>query len=193
MPLSSPKSRYIGPPSRMPELPEVETIVRMLAPHAEGRRIAMAELRLPRMLIGMPGAEFPAALGGRRIERVLRRGKYIVIELEGCALVIHLGMTGQLTWSPSGYRVTEGFTRTLTGLQRPNGVHPVDKHTHLILHLDGGERVLFRDPRTFGNSSWYRAGSGRAIPACASWVPNRWISRSRDSYGQPFRGKAPVP
>lgn len=134
----------------MPELPEVETIVRMLAPHAEGRRIAAAELRLPRMLLGMPAAEFPAALGGRRIERVLRRGKYIVVEAEGCALVIHLGMTGQLTWSPAGQRETPGFTRTVTGLQRPKGVHPVDKHTHLILHLEGGERILFRDPRTFG-------------------------------------------
>jgi formamidopyrimidine-DNA glycosylase len=134
----------------MPELPEVETIVRILAPHAEGRRIVAAELRLPRMLLGMPAAEFPSALDGRRVEGVIRRGKYIVFELEGCALVIHLGMTGQLTWSPAGHRETEGFTRTLTGLERPKGVHPVDKHTHLILHLEGGERILFRDPRTFG-------------------------------------------
>jgi formamidopyrimidine-DNA glycosylase len=134
----------------MPELPEVETIVRMLAPRAEGRRIRAAELRLPRMLLGMPPAAFPAALAGRRIERVLRRGKYIVFELDGCALIIHLGMTGQLTFSPAGSRETDGFVRTLTGLERPKGVHPVDKHTHLILHLDGGERVLFRDPRTFG-------------------------------------------
>jgi formamidopyrimidine-DNA glycosylase len=134
----------------MPELPEVETIVRMLAPNAEGRRIAAAELRLPRMLLGMPAAEFAAALSGRRIERIARRGKYIVMELEGCALIVHLGMTGQLTWSPAEYRETAGFTRTLTGLERPKGVHPVDKHTHLILRLEGGARVLFRDPRTFG-------------------------------------------
>lgn len=145
-----PKSRYIGPPAPMPELPEVETIVRMLAPNAEGRRIASAELRLPRILLGMPAAEFPGALAGRRIERILRRGKYIVLELEGCALIVHLGMTGQLTWSPAEYRETEGFARTVTGLERAKGVHPVDKHTHLILHLEGGERVLFRDPRTFG-------------------------------------------
>jgi formamidopyrimidine-DNA glycosylase len=134
----------------MPELPEVETIVRMLAPNAVGRRIAAAELRLPRILLGMAAGEFPAALAGRRIERVLRRGKYIVLELEGCALVVHLGMTGQLTWSPAEYRETEGFARTLTGLARAKGVHPVDKHTHLILRLEGGERLLFRDPRTFG-------------------------------------------
>lgn len=134
----------------MPELPEVETIVRMLAPHAQGRRIVSADLRLPRMLLGMPPREFAPALKGRAVERILRRGKYIVIELEGCALVIHLGMTGQLTWSPAEYAETPGFVRTITGLERPKGVHPVDKHTHLILNLEGGERVLFRDPRTFG-------------------------------------------
>ena len=134
----------------MPELPEVETIVRMLAPHVNGRRIESADLRLGRMLLGLPPREFAPALAGRAIERVLRRGKYIVFELEGCALVIHLGMTGQLTWSPADYAETPGFVRTITGLERPKGVHPVDKHTHLILNLEGGERVLFRDPRTFG-------------------------------------------
>jgi len=149
MAFSCPNLDILGPQA-MPELPEVETIVRMLAPNAEGRRIAAAELRLPRILLGMSAAELPAALTGRRIERVLRRGKYIVLELEGCTLVVHLGMTGQLTWSPAEYRETEGFARTLTGLERAKGVHPVDKHTHLILRLEGGERVLFRDPRTFG-------------------------------------------
>ena len=134
----------------MPELPEVETIVRMLTPHVEGKRIETAELRLGRMLLGLSAANFASALKGRKVERILRRGKYIVMELADCSLVIHLGMTGQLTWSPSGYTENAGFVRTITGLEKPKGVHPVDKHTHLILHLDGGERVLFRDPRTFG-------------------------------------------
>ncbi len=134
----------------MPELPEVETIVRMLTPHVEGKRIETAELRLGRMLLGLSAANFASALKGQMVERILRRGKYIIVELADCSLVIHLGMTGQLTWSPSGYTENAGFVRTITGLERPKGVHPVDKHTHLILHLDGGERVLFRDPRTFG-------------------------------------------
>ncbi len=146
----------------MPELPEVETIVRMLAPHAAGKRIDAAELTLPRMLLGMPAREFAPALAGRAIERILRRGKYIVFELEGCALIIHLGMTGQLTWSPAEYAETPGFVRSITGLQRSKGVHPVDKHTHLILNLAGGERILFRDPRTFGKIFLV---PGRAWPA----------------------------
>ena len=134
----------------MPELPEVETIVRMLLPNVEGKRIEKAELRLGRMLLEMDPENFSAALQGRTIYRILRRGKYIVIESEDCALVIHLGMTGQLTFSPAEYEENPGFIRTVTGMQKPKGVHPVDKHTHLILWLGKGERILFRDPRTFG-------------------------------------------
>ncbi|MDB5103877.1 MAG: formamidopyrimidine-DNA glycosylase Fpg [Fibrobacteres bacterium] len=134
----------------MPELPEVETIVRMLGPHVEGKRIESADLRLGRMLLGMTTVNFASALKGQAIDRVLRRGKYIILELGGCSLVIHLGMTGQLTFSPADYVENAGFIRTVTGLEKPKGVHPVDKHTHLILNLAGGERVLFRDPRTFG-------------------------------------------
>ena len=102
------------------------------------------------MLLGLSAGNFASALKGQAIVRILRRGKYIVLELEDCTLVIHLGMTGQLTFSPAGFTENAAFVRTITGLERPKGVHPVDKHTHLILHLGGGERVLFRDPRTFG-------------------------------------------
>lgn len=134
----------------MPELPEVETIVRMLAPRAEGKRIEAADLRLGRMLLGMDPGNFMRALRGRTLSRILRRGKYIVMELDGCSLVVHLGMTGQLTFSPADYVENPGFVRTVTGLEKPKGVHPVDKHTHLILTLENRERILFRDPRTFG-------------------------------------------
>ncbi len=134
----------------MPELPEVETIVRMLIPSVEGRRVEAAELKLGRLLLGSDPANFAARLAGRTVLRILRRGKYIVFELDAITLVVHLGMTGQLTFSPAAYREDGSFIRTVTGLQKAKGVHPVDKHTHLILHLDGGERVLFRDPRTFG-------------------------------------------
>jgi len=134
----------------MPELPEVETIVRMLLPKVEGKQIESADLRLGRMLLGLSPANFASALKGQTVARILRRGKYIVMELTDCSLVIHLGMTGQLTFSPAAYTENAGFVRSITGLERPKGVHPVDKHTHLILNLAGGERVLFRDPRTFG-------------------------------------------
>lgn len=134
----------------MPELPEVETIVRLLAPRVEGRRIEAAELRLARILLSPTPEIFRAVLSGQSIRRVFRRGKYILLELDRSTLVVHLGMTGQLTFSPAGYTEDAGFVRTITGLEKPKGVHPVDKHTHLTLRLAGGERVLFRDPRTFG-------------------------------------------
>jgi formamidopyrimidine-DNA glycosylase len=134
----------------MPELPEVETIVRMLAPKAEGKRIEKAELRLDRILLSPAPGLFPGLLKGQRLNRIIRRGKYIILEMDDVSLVVHLGMTGQLTFSPARFEENPAFVRTVTGLQKPVGVHPVDKHTHLILNLQGGERILFRDPRTFG-------------------------------------------
>jgi formamidopyrimidine-DNA glycosylase len=134
----------------MPELPEVETIRRALVKPLEGRRIRSAELRLPRLLLGFPSAEFPARLKGQRIHEVIRRGKYLVLDLDKDALVIHLGMTGQLTHAAGDAAEDPRFRTTVTGLQKPVGAHPVDKHTHLLLHLDDGSRVMFRDPRTFG-------------------------------------------
>jgi formamidopyrimidine-DNA glycosylase len=135
---------------RMPELPEVETIVRMLTPNVEGKRVEAAELKLGRMLLGSDPANFAGRLAGQSVLKIIRRGKYIVFELDRISLVVHLGMTGQLTFSPAAYNENRDFIRTVTGMQKAKGVHPVDKHTHLILHLKGGERVLFRDPRTFG-------------------------------------------
>lgn len=134
----------------MPELPEVETIRRALVEPLTGRRIVRAELRLPRLLLGFPAADFAAKLKGQTIRAVIRRGKYLVLELSKDSLIVHLGMTGQLTAAPPDATENPRFLKTVTGLQKPVGVHPVDKHTHLILHLDHGARLLFRDPRTFG-------------------------------------------
>lgn len=134
----------------MPELPEVETIVRLLKPNVQGRLIKSVELKLPRMLLGADAKSLNKKLTGQTIQQILRRGKYIVFETTHASLIIHLGMTGQLTFSPSEYEENTTFTRTVTGLQKAKGVHPVDKHTHLILHLENNERILFRDPRTFG-------------------------------------------
>lgn len=134
----------------MPELPEVETIVRHIRPGLEGRRIEAAELRLSRILLSPTPDLFRTLLPGQSVLRVLRRGKYIILELDHSSLVIHLGMTGQLTWSPPDYREQGKFFRTVTGLEKAVGIHPVDKHTHLVLRMDDGSRVLFRDPRTFG-------------------------------------------
>ncbi len=81
----------------MPELPEVETIRRHLAPHVEGRVIETLEVLDPRWCDPAPPEEVAAAVEGRRIERLSRRGKYLDWELEDeVHMVMHLRMTGNI-------------------------------------------------------------------------------------------------
>jgi formamidopyrimidine-DNA glycosylase len=114
----------------VPELPEVETIRRQLAPHLEGRRLEALEVLDPRWCEPAEPGALEDAVRGRRIERVWRRGKYLVLELEGDVhLVMHLRMTGNLLLASDGR-------------DRP--------HLRARLTLDSGESVLFVDVRRFG-------------------------------------------
>ena len=114
----------------MPELPEVETVVRSIA-HLVGRRIVSAEFRGLRVLRGGDPERLSARLAGRRIAAVKRYGKFIVASIEGGGyLVVHLGMTGRLLL----------------------GGDP-GKHTHAIFSLDGGV-LLYDDSRQFGCIEW---------------------------------------
>ncbi|HEY6537787.1 MAG TPA: bifunctional DNA-formamidopyrimidine glycosylase/DNA-(apurinic or apyrimidinic site) lyase [Candidatus Dormibacteraeota bacterium] len=115
----------------MPELPEVETIVRDLRPHVVGRRILEARLLRASILRFGDPLTLPFRLEGRRLRAIRRRGKFIHIGLDSSEeLVIHLGMTGTLTIGP--------------------GESPLALHTHLVLELDDGSELRFRDPRRFG-------------------------------------------
>jgi len=110
----------------MPELPEVETVARSIAPLV-GRRIVAAEFRACRVLRGADPDATAASLQGRKIAAVKRYGKFIVLSLSGGGyLTIHLGMTGRL----------------LRAGQR-------GKHTRAVLTLDRGV-LLYDDPRMFG-------------------------------------------
>lgn len=114
----------------MPELPEVETIVRHLRETIITARIEDVELILPKVVQTPDPALFTETLTGRQITAVRRRGKYILISLAGkLVLVVHLRMTGQLVFEPE------------------SGDYP--KHTHLVLHLSNG-RLRFTDLRQFG-------------------------------------------
>jgi formamidopyrimidine-DNA glycosylase len=122
----------------VPELPEVETVVRELLPRLVGRRIASVEVgSLP--LRRRWCAEWGPALVGRRVREVWRRGKWIVAGLDkNLHLVFHLGMTGQLTVAPAR--------------------EPLAPHTHLVLGLDrGGRQLRFRDVRRFGSATVFAA------------------------------------
>ena len=129
----------------MPELPEVETVKRGLAPVMEGSRIRRAELRRPDLRFPFPPA-FSEALEGRRIVSLGRRAKYLLIDIEGGDVVIaHLGMSGS-------FRV-EGAPEVET----PGDFHmPRSKdtrHDHVVFHLEtaeGERRVVYNDPRRFG-------------------------------------------
>jgi len=155
----------------MPELPEVETIRRALVEPLTGKRIVSAKLKLPRLLLDFPPAEFAAKLRGQTVKAVIRRGKYLVLELSKDSLIVHLGMTGQLTAAPARAPENPRFLRTVTGLQKPEGVHPVDKHTHMVLNLDKGDRLLFRDPRTFGKLALVPGASWKTHPRLAKLGP----------------------
>jgi formamidopyrimidine-DNA glycosylase len=125
----------------VPELPEVETVVRDLRPLLSGRRFR-AVRRLTRRALRKPWrAAWAGALAGAKVEALRRRGKWIVIDLDGGRhLLLHLGMTGQLTVSDADA--------------------PVPDHTHLIFDLEGGARQLrFRDVRRFGSVTLFETGA----------------------------------
>jgi formamidopyrimidine-DNA glycosylase len=114
----------------VPELPEVETIRRQLAPVLEGERIERVEVRDPRWCDPAPPAAIEDALRGRRIRQLGRRGKYLIVSLEDDVhLVMHLRMTGNL-------------------LVRDDDVEPA--HLRVAFTLASGRRLLFVDVRRFG-------------------------------------------
>jgi formamidopyrimidine-DNA glycosylase len=117
----------------MPELPEVETIRRQLAPAVEGQTVEALHVLDPRWCEPADPAELQQAVTGRRVERLDRRGKYLDWQLEGGAhLVMHLRMTGNLLL----------VTQDDDAIDRP--------HLRVRMNLDSGRRVLFVDPRRFG-------------------------------------------
>ncbi len=122
----------------MPELPEVETVRRGLAPAMEGHVIARAEVNRPDLRWPLP-ERMAERLTGARIERLRRRSKYILADLDtGESLLVHLGMSGRMTVSGV---MLGGFHHD----------HPLpQKHDHIVFHMDQGARVTFNDARRFG-------------------------------------------
>ncbi|MGR3467886.1 MAG: bifunctional DNA-formamidopyrimidine glycosylase/DNA-(apurinic or apyrimidinic site) lyase [Shimia sp.] len=123
----------------MPELPEVETVRRGLAPVMEGQVIVRADVNRPDLRWPLPEG-MAARLTGARVERLERRSKYILAELStGETLIVHLGMSGRMLIS--GAEVG-GFYHD----------HPAPAaHDHVVLHMADGARVTFNDARRFGH------------------------------------------
>jgi formamidopyrimidine-DNA glycosylase len=117
----------------MPELPEVETVMRGLSPVLTGRTFATAEARRPDLRLPIP-ADFTERLVGNCVERLTRRSKYILIEMaDGLVVILHLGMSGRVTITARG-----------DALPVPG------KHDHIVLTTDRGDHVYYNDTRRFG-------------------------------------------
>jgi formamidopyrimidine-DNA glycosylase len=122
----------------MPELPEVETTRRGIAPHVEGRRITAVTLRRDGLRWPFPAA-LREELPGQRIAQVRRRAKYLLLEAQSGSAILHLGMSGCL-------RVLPAAT-------------PVQTHDHADLALDSGRVLRLTDPRRFGALLWQPHGT----------------------------------
>ena len=123
----------------MPELHEVETVRRGLAPVFEGGTIARVEARRKDLRFPFP-PRFAARLAGRRVLALRRRAKYLIAELDnGEALVMHMGMSGS-------FRVDKDDEPGNPGVPRGKKA----AHDHVVVHFEGGARATYNDPRRFG-------------------------------------------
>jgi formamidopyrimidine-DNA glycosylase len=117
----------------VPELPEVETTRAGIAPHVEGKRVRQVIVR-DRRLRWPVSAALGRELSGQLIERVRRRGKYLLLETAAGTCIIHLGMSGSL-------RIVAQDS-------------PAEKHDHVDIVLSSGKSLRLRDPRRFGCVLW---------------------------------------
>jgi len=129
----------------MPELPEVETTLRGLAPHLIGQTVSDVSIRTPQLRWAIP-PQLPGLLRQQTIRALHRRAKYLLIEFDHGTLILHLGMSGSLRLLPAG-------TAALP-------------HEHFDLILDNGILMRLRDPRRFGAVLWH-SGDAMTHPLLA--------------------------
>lgn len=128
----------------MPELPEVETVRRGLAPAMEGQRFMHVEAKRPDLRFPLP-EDFANRLTGARVETLARRGKYLIARLDDAALLImHLGMSGRFVVEMPDVVARPGAFHLDTGAN----AHAM--HEHIVFRMEGGGVVRYSDPRRFG-------------------------------------------
>ena len=147
----------------MPELPEVETVRRGLAPAMEGRRIEHVTLGRPDLRFPFP-ERFVERLAGRMVERIDRRAKYLLVRLSGGeTLLMHLGMTGR-------------YSIEAKDLARQPGdfVHAAPanpRHDHVVFGIEGGVTVRYNDARRFGYMDLYATATEASNPHVGTLGP----------------------
>lgn len=155
----------------MPELPEVETVRRGLTRLVEGATIDHVEVFYAKMV--RPDAEeFTADLIGRRIERIDRRGKYLLFRFSGgLTLVSHLRMEGKYDVQPEG--------------------SPLAKHTHVVFHLTDQRELRYNDTRKFGRMRLVPTGTeDQEIPSLGKLGPEPTEESLTLAYMQTIFGKS---
>lgn len=136
----------------MPELPEVEHVVRALRRAVLGRRVLAAEIKLPRLLVGSSTISLRRKLRGARIDAISRRGKYILIELDNqVVLLVHLRMTGKFLCVGADM--------------------PLPPYAHAVFYLDDDRRLVFCDMRQFGRMRLLSPKALAALPQIAALAP----------------------
>ena len=136
----------------MPELPEVEHVVRGLRRAVLGQRILAVDVNLPRLLFGVSSATFKRKLRGARIDAVNRRGKYILVELDSLdVLLVHLRMTGKFL---------------CVGSEQALPPYP-----HVVFYLDDDRRLVFCDMRQFGRMRLLAAKKLPKLPQIEALAP----------------------
>jgi formamidopyrimidine-DNA glycosylase len=124
----------------MPELPEVETVRRGLAPIMEGKRFAKVEVRRGDLRWPLPKG-FAQKLNGKTVQGLGRRAKYLLADLSsGDVLLMHLGMSGS-------FRVGKDSAPGTYYHERSKST----AHDHIVFHMSNGATVTFNDPRRFGS------------------------------------------
>jgi formamidopyrimidine-DNA glycosylase len=136
----------------MPELPEVEHVVRGLRRAVLGSRMVAAELKLPRLVSSPSAATFKRKLRGSRIDAINRRGKYILFELDsGDVLLVHLRMTGKFLCIDQH--------------------ESLPSYAHVVFYLEDDRRLVFSDMRQFGRMRLLPASKLSALPQIETLAP----------------------
>ena len=135
----------------MPELPEVETVVRVIRPLIVGRKITGSRFQIPRQLLPQTSGQVKRGIEGKRIESVERRGKFILIHLDEGLLLIHLRMTGRLYVKDAD--------------------EDLQNHERAYFELGSQYRLVFNDPRTLGTISYLRNPEDALSLTRLGWDP----------------------
>ena len=134
----------------MPELPEVETVRRGLAPVMEGARFTRVELNRPDLRLPLP-KDFVQRLEGETVTGLGRRAKYLLADLSsGDVLMMHLGMSGSFRVAQEKHEPTHELAEEQTPGAYYHERSTARAHDHVVFHMSSGARITFNDPRRFG-------------------------------------------